>query len=81
MDDPTNNKRALFANSALSAFVNEVGDSGEEEINLQDLIADTMHLCDAQDWDFDDLVRRARSHYEEEVRIDPKADVHFAEGR
>lgn len=82
MDDITNNDHALLAHSALSTFVNEGnGDSGEDETNLQDLLADILHLCDAQGWDFDHLLARARDHHQEETRVDPKADVHFAEGR
>lgn len=45
-------------------------------------LANFMHLSDAQGWDFEELLRRARNHYYEETEGEeaaPKADPSFAE--
>ena len=81
--EPTNNDRARWANTALSAFVNEVGDSGDEDTNIADLLCDLMHLCDAHGFDFERVLASGRIHYDAETtgaEGQPKADASFAEG-
>lgn len=65
--EATNQDRASWGNTALSAFVVEVGDAGDEQTNLSDLLADLMHLADRQDLDFAQALMVARGHYAEEV--------------
>lgn len=84
LGQPTNNQRARWGNTALSAFANECYAPGaeEEEVILQDLLCDLMHLCDAQGWNFDLLVSLAKFQYRAETSGDegqPKADSSFAE--
>lgn len=75
---PTNNLRAMWANDALSTFVNEVGDSGDDETNTLDLLIGLRHLADAQQWDIESLWKRSRRTYRDEISEQPKADDDFA---
>lgn len=79
-DEFSNNRRALVGNTALSAWVNDAGFDDEDETNFRDMLTDLMHLADAQGWDFDDLLERARTHHDAEVSEFGKADASFAEG-
>ena len=65
--DPTNKDRAGWAQTALDAFVEEVGDAGDLGDNIGDLLCDIIHLCDAAKLDFDQLLDRARGHYAAEI--------------
>jgi hypothetical protein len=82
MSEPTNNQRAQWANTALSAFVNEVGgrDNSEAE-NIQDLLTDLRHLSDAHGIDIAELWDNSAEHYAEEISEGPKADVTALEDR
>lgn len=62
-----NNARATFAAVALVAYVARVGDAGDWDASISDLLADLMHLCDALDTDFDALVARAGRNYDDEI--------------
>ena len=62
-----NNNKASHGNTALSAYVNEIGDQGDEETNLSDLLADLHHMSDALGLDWAELLNRSAEHYEEEV--------------
>lgn len=79
-DEFSNNRRAVVGNTTLSTWVNECGDQGEDETNFRDMLADLMHLADAQGWEFDDLLERARDCHDDEVSVFGKADARFAEG-
>lgn len=66
-----NDNRAAWAATALNAFadvtmMNTAGEDGETI--LGDLLADLMHWCDRNGVDFNDMLERARDHYEEETR-------------
>lgn len=82
---PTNNERAAWAQTALSAFVNEVGTNDDVATDVSDLIGDLMHLADAEGFDIEEAVRMARANYYAEIderaypEGGPKADCHYAE--
>lgn len=81
MIDPTNNDCASWAYTALCAYVDRANSSGNDALDLQDLLSDLMHFCDTQGLSFDDILRRARSHYAAETEgpeAQPKADPSFA---
>lgn len=67
MDELSTNDRASRGNTALSAWVNEAGDQGDDETNLRDLLADLMHFADAIGIDFHNQVRIAGDNYAEEI--------------
>lgn len=67
MDEFSTNDRASRGNTALSAWVNEAGDQGDDETNLRDLLADLMHFADAMGIDFHDQVRIAGDNYAGEI--------------
>jgi hypothetical protein len=77
MLEPTNNDRARWANTALSAFVLEVDPHGSntESENIQDLLTDLRHLADVRGLDIDELWQNSASHYGREVIERPKADA------
>jgi hypothetical protein len=52
-------------------IVRAVDPQGAEETNLSDMLANLMHLCDAEGWDFDTQIKQGRSHYEAESGDDP----------
>lgn len=76
MNDPTNNDRARWANTALSAFALETDPYGvnAESERIQDLLTDLRHLADAHGIDIEDLWRGSAGHYNEETAEGPKAD-------
>lgn len=43
----------------------------EQETNLSDMLANLMHLCDAEGWDFDAQIEQGRFHYDAESGDDP----------
>jgi len=79
-DMTVTNRRARLGNTALSAWVNEVGDQGDDETNLQDMLSDLIHLADAQGWNFHDLYEAATRNHNDEVIEFGKADASFTEG-
>lgn len=62
--------RVASAQTALAAFVAVVGDMGDEQDNVTDLLANLMHLCDAKGLDFATSLRRAESHFDDESDIE-----------
>lgn len=61
---------AAWAGHGLLAFANRTMPGGDEEIEtaLGDLLGDLMHLCDAADIDFDNVLNHGAMHYESEIR-------------
>lgn len=69
MADLTNRDRAEFARTALSAMADEVGGKDNDvEIQLGDLMANLMHLCDVEAINFQACVRRGLDHYVAELK-------------
>lgn len=66
-DDMSTNARASRGNTALSAWVNEGGDQGDEKLNLTYALIDLMHLADAHGFDWTEIERDAHFHHREEV--------------
>lgn len=60
-----NDDRAEWAAAALRQFQCITGTDYED--CLGDLLADLMHWCDRNDYDFEAALSRARGHYEEET--------------
>jgi hypothetical protein len=60
-----NDKRAAWAWTALSAFIRETG--ADEEDFLGDLLADLIHWCDRNHYDFETALDRSKGHYEAET--------------
>lgn len=68
MDDAmSTNTRAARGNTALSAWINECGDQGDEETNLSDMLTDLRHLANALGLDWLEIDDRALGHYQDEV--------------
>ena len=72
MFEVTNNDRASWANTALSAFAVECYAPGaeEDETIMRDLLTDFRHLADAQGWDIESMWAGSRLTYIEEVAED-----------
>lgn len=68
--DGMNEERAEWADAAVSAFQAETRVDLEDA--LCDLLADLMHWSDRNGFDFDNELRRARDHYDEETTPDPE---------
>ena len=68
--DITNTDRAMRANAALAVFISQTGQDGAECDALSDLIADTGHLCDADDIDYLATIRRAIGHWYSKKQAD-----------
>ena len=70
MREPTNEDRAGWANTAVTAFAEAVRETDmldeEKGLVISDLLCDMMHLCDMEEIDWDRCVVRARGHYLEE---------------
>jgi hypothetical protein len=62
---PTNERRAKWADKALTSFQRET--LCDREDALPDLLCDLMHLANQEGWDFDKALHRARSNHEAEV--------------
>jgi hypothetical protein len=60
-----NDDRAAWAASALTAFMRCTGTDLEDA--LGDLLANLMHWCDRNNYDFDAALDRARAHYNAET--------------
>jgi hypothetical protein len=69
---PGNNAvRAGFASTGIIAFAKRVGllnDEGGVETAISDFLGDLMHLCDALDITFEDMVSMGAFHYDAELR-------------
>jgi hypothetical protein len=70
MCEPTNEDRAGWANTAVTAFAEAVRETDmldeEKELVISDLLCDMMHLCDMEKIDWHRCVARAQDHYREE---------------
>lgn len=66
----TNGDRARRINHVLHFYkVDELAedfDDSNGKLDLACLVADALHYCDAKGIDFDDVLRLARSHHDEE---------------
>jgi hypothetical protein len=64
-----NQKRVMWAESALDLFRQVTGMLGEDddEDAFSDLLADLMHVADACGYDFENALKWARIHYEAEL--------------
>ena len=65
MCNPTNENRANWAENAINNYCQETGDD-DTETGMTDLLADMMHLCDRDGFDFSTSLARAEMHYLEE---------------
>lgn len=70
--EPTNAERAAWADKAIKAFIEDVGDSEDDENNAADLIADIFHWLNQRKLSVSDAVDRARNHFEYEVYVEAK---------
>lgn len=52
----------------IDVYQYDYRNGGEPDSTLSDVLADMLHYCEANDFDFDDLVRMGRAHYEDERR-------------
>lgn len=53
-------EQAHFAREALVAYSHGEMEADEAEVWVVDLLADLMHLCDQEGWDFRTMVNTAR---------------------
>jgi hypothetical protein len=67
--DGMNHPRAQWAKTALQEFMAQTG--AENEDGLCDLLADLMHPCDRETFDFEAALDRARGHYAAETGASP----------
>ena len=65
--DKMNNDRAEWAASALRQFQCVTGTDYDDA--LPDMLADLMHWCDRNEFNFDRMLERARFHYEAETAL------------
>ena len=71
-----NEERALRGYHALDAYMRQNGDEGDRQITLIDLLTDLMHYAHTQGrstpepdaLDFDEALRFARGHFENEQK-------------
>jgi hypothetical protein len=63
----TNATRAQLAEMALAV----IEDGQGRELAVVDLMANLMHLCDRDGFDFDELMAAAEDHYDIEVEPSP----------
>lgn len=57
---------ARDAESALKEYTDFKMDARLDEFHVSDMIANCLHLCDQYGFDADDVIERARYHWEEE---------------
>ena len=60
-----NDRRAAWAGLALAAFIAATRTDWDDA--LSDLLADLIHWCDRNNYDFDATLERARWHYDAET--------------
>jgi hypothetical protein len=66
---PTNAERSEWARTAVNAFAVETRTKDEPlDEQVSDLLADLMHLCDAEGLDFNELSERGQGNHEAEVQ-------------
>ena len=75
VSDVTNHTRADWARNALMSFAEETGlvRSGDaEDLNLvmSDFLCDLLHLCDREDIDLEELLRKAEFNFREEQELE-----------
>lgn len=63
----TNEERAEHGNTAVSAYVVENGENGNDFDDLVDMLASVRHWADRQGIDFDAALERATMHYQDEI--------------
>jgi hypothetical protein len=63
--DNLNDDRSAWAASALATFMQITGTDQEDAVG--DLLADLMHWCDRNNYEFELALIRARGHYEAET--------------
>ena len=63
--DGMNDKRAGWAGAALATFMKVTGT--DEEDAVSDLLADLIHWCDRNNYDFAAALDRGRGHYQAET--------------
>ena len=68
-----NGERAEWAAAALRHFQCTTGTEWQDAVS--DLLADLMHLCDREGFDFSKKLDRARMHYEAETTAPERADA------
>jgi hypothetical protein len=64
--DNQNDERAEWAEATIQAFVRITGTDREDA--LADLLANLMHWCDRQGFDFDAELARGHGMYQEETQ-------------
>ena len=62
-----NDRRSVRANTALEAYIEATGTDHDDA--LTDLIADLLHWCDRNQFDFDACLEQARRHYAGETAV------------
>lgn len=67
-----NANRSGFASAAVEHFQEQTGTDDEDAV--ADLLADLMHFCDRDGYDFDAELARARMHYTEETSPEDDAE-------
>jgi len=71
--DYTNDDRAVDVQAALETFADSIGESGGDlETIAFDFLASFCHFCDRHALKMDDLLRRAKMHYEDETEFEGK---------
>lgn len=63
----TNEQRANFAQDVMVRFIDSVGDTGDDQTNLADLLGDLMHWADQYGCDFERALETSRFHYDAEI--------------
>ena len=73
MTDPTpNQQRASYAAQIIEGSRHYEAD---DQVGVQDLLSDLMHLCNGKEWDFTEILRIATDNFNAEVM-----DKEFEEG-
>lgn len=70
-----NEQRAEYAFRAMQTFIQSNGDNGDAGANLTDLLCNLMHWADEHGVDFDQSLRIAKGHHEEETGPVPEEEV------
>lgn len=67
MDEYGNKDRAFNIEKILTGCVFDVYECDEVETVLVDMVADLMHYCFQNDVNFDDILRIAANHFDQEL--------------